>query len=47
LNTFPRKEPTSLTEYDKPLVRRLIEKVTVKDKLNVDFKSGVAVDGNA
>ena len=45
------EQPTTLTEYDEPLVRRLIEKVTVysgkqvaADKSTVEFKSGVTVD---
>jgi len=43
--TFLREQPTALTEYDEPLVRRLIEKVTVyEDKFTVEFKSGVTVD---
>ncbi len=41
----PALQPTALTEYDEPLVRRLIEKVTVyEDKFTVEFKSGVTVD---
>ena len=45
MGTFLREQPTALTEYDEPLVRRLIEKVTVyEDKFTVEFKSGVTVD---
>lgn len=45
--TFLREQLTALTEYDEPLVRRLIEKVTVyEDKFTVEFKSGVTVDVN-
>ncbi len=45
MGTFLRKQPTALTEYDEPLVRRLIEKITVyEDKFTVEFKSGVTVD---
>jgi site-specific DNA recombinase len=29
MGDFLRKQPTAITEYDEPLVRRLIEKVTV------------------
>jgi site-specific DNA recombinase len=37
--------PPGLVEYDKPLVRWLVEKVTVyEDKFTVGFKSGVMVD---
>ena len=44
---FLRKQPTAITEYDEPLVRRLIEKVIVyEDKFTVEFKSGVTVDVN-
>lgn len=45
MGTFLREQPTALTEYDEPLARRLIEKVTVyEDKFTVEFKSGVMVD---
>ncbi|TGA98375.1 resolvase [Sporolactobacillus shoreae] len=45
MGTFLREQPTTLTEYDEPLVRRLIEKVTVyENKFTVEFKSGVMVD---
>lgn len=45
MDAFLREQPTSITEYDEQLVRRLIEKVTVyEDKFIVEFKSGVTVD---
>ena len=45
MDAFLREQPTSITEYDEQLVRRLIEKVTVyEDKFTVEFKSGVMVD---
>jgi site-specific DNA recombinase len=45
MNKFLREQPIALDAYDEPLVRRLIEKVTVyEDKFIVEFKSGVAVD---
>nr|WP_319489331.1 hypothetical protein [uncultured Caproiciproducens sp.] len=45
MGTFLREQPTTLTEYDEPLARRLIEKVIVyEDKFTVEFKSGVTVD---
>lgn len=45
MGNFLRKQPTAITEYDEPLVRRLIEKITVyEDKFTVEFKSGVTVD---
>lgn len=47
MGTFLREQPTALTAYDEPLVRRLIEKVTVyEDKFTVEFKSGVTADVN-
>ena len=47
MGTFLREQPTALTEYDEPLVRRLVEKVTVyEEKFTVEFKSGVTVDVN-
>jgi site-specific DNA recombinase len=45
MSAFLREQPAALTQYDEPLVRRLIEKVTVyEDKFTVEFKSGVMVD---
>jgi site-specific DNA recombinase len=45
MGTFLREQSTALAEYDEPLVRRLIEKVTVyEDKFTVEFKSGVTAD---
>ncbi len=45
MSIFLQKQSTALTAYDEPLVRRLIEKVTVyEDKFTVEFKSGVMVD---
>ena len=45
MGTFLREQSTALTEYDEPLVRRLIEKVTIYEgKFTVEFKSGVTVD---
>lgn len=45
MDIFLREQPTAITEYNEPLVRRLIEKVTVHmDKFTVEFKSGVTVD---
>ena len=45
---LPRREqPTTITEYDEQLIRRLIEKVTIyEDKFTVEFKSGVMVAVN-
>jgi len=45
MSAFLREQPTAITEYDEPLVRRLIEKVTVyEDKFTVEFKSGLTMD---
>ena len=45
MSEFLQKQPTTITEYDEQLVRRLAEKVTVyEDKFTVEFKSGLTVD---
>jgi len=45
MSVFLQEQPTAMTEYDEPLVRRLIEKVTIyEDRFTVEFKSGVTVD---
>lgn len=47
MGAFLREQSTIITEYDEPLVRRLIEKVTIyENKFTVEFKSGVTVDVN-
>ncbi len=47
MGDFLRKQPPAITEYDEPLVRRLIEKITVyEDRFTVEFKSGLTVDVN-
>lgn len=47
MGDFLRKQPIAITEYDEPLVRRLIEKITIyEDKFMVEFKSGVTVEIN-
>ncbi len=44
---FLQEHPGTLTEYDEPLIRRLIEKVNVYgDKFTIEFKSGLTVDIN-
>jgi len=44
ISAFLQEQYTALTEYDEPLDRRMIERVTVyEDKLTVEFKSGVTV----
>ena len=48
MGAFLKEQPTVIAEYDEPLVRRLIEKVTVyEDKFTVEFKSRVTVDVEA
>jgi len=45
MGAFLPEQPTAITEYDEPLVRRPIEKVTVHEgKFTVEFKSGMTVD---
>lgn len=45
MSAFLQEQPTTITEYDEQLIRRLIENVTVyEDKFTVEFKSGVTVD---
>ena len=45
MGAFLQEQPTEITEYDEPLVRRLVEKVTAfEDRFTVEFKSGVTVD---
>lgn len=47
MSSFLHEQPTTLTEYDEQLVKRLIEKVTIfENKFNVEFRSGVTVDVN-
>jgi site-specific DNA recombinase len=47
MSTFLQEQPTTLTEYDESLVRRLVEKVTVYEgKFTLEFKSGLTVDVN-
>ena len=45
MGAFLREQPSTLTEYDEPLIRRLIEKVIIyEDKFTVEFKSGLTVN---
>ena len=45
MSTFLKEQPTTITEYDETLIRRLLEKVTIhEDKFTVEFKSGLTVD---
>ena len=46
MTDFLNEQSCELEEYDEQLVRRLIEKVTVFDeKMNIEFKSGVEIEG--
>jgi len=45
MTKFLNNQPGDLQEYDKPLVRNLIEKITViDDKLTIVFESCVEID---
>lgn len=45
LQDFIRQQPTTITEFDETLVKRLITKITVfEDHFTIDFKSGVIID---
>ena len=45
LQDFIHQQPTTITEFDKTLVKRLITKITVfEDHFTIDFKSGVTLD---
>jgi site-specific DNA recombinase len=47
-NILIHENDTTLTEYNEPLVRRLIEKIAIfEGKLTVEFKSNVTVDVEA
>jgi site-specific DNA recombinase len=45
LQDFIRLQPTTITEFDEILVKRLIEKITVfENRFTVDFKSDITID---
>jgi site-specific DNA recombinase len=45
MDAFRREQPTALAQYDRQLIRRLIEKVTIyENEYAVEFKSGVTAD---
>ena len=45
LQDFIKVQPTTITEFDETLVKRLIAKITVfEDRFTIDFKSGVTID---
>jgi site-specific DNA recombinase len=45
LQDFIRQQPTTITEFDETLVKRLIMKITVfEDHFTVEFKSGITID---
>jgi len=48
MSSFLQEQPSTLTEYDERLLRRLIEKVTIyENKFTVELKSGVTVNVEA
>jgi len=47
MRAFLREQPDGIPEFDEKLVRRLVEKVTVREEgFTVEFKSGVRVVQN-
>ena len=45
LQDFIRSQPTTITEFDEVLVRRLIAKITVfENHFIVEFRSGIAIE---
>ena len=47
MSAFLKDKSITITEYEKQLIRRLIEKVGIfEDKYTVEFKSGMMVDVN-
>lgn len=45
LQDYIRQQPTTITEFDETLVKRLIAKITVfEDRFTIDFKSVVTID---
>ena len=45
MSDFFNEQSCELEEYDEQLVRRLIEKVTIRDdRIEVEFKSGVKIE---
>lgn len=45
LQGFIKSQPTTITEFDETLVKRLITKITVfEDHFTIDFKSGITIE---
>jgi site-specific DNA recombinase len=45
LQDFIHQQPTTITEFDETLVKRLITKITIFEAhFTIDFKSGVTID---
>ena len=45
IQDFIMSQPTTVTEFDETLVRRLIGKIIVyEDRFSVEFKSGLSTD---
>lgn len=48
LQDFIKSQPTTITEFDETLVKRLITKITVfEDHFTLAFKSGVIIENEA
>ena len=44
LQDFIKNQPTTVTEFDEVLVKRLIEKITVyEDHFVIEFRSGITI----
>ena len=45
LQDFIKNQPTTVTEFDEVLVKRLISKITVySNYFTVEFRSGITID---
>ena len=45
LQDFIHQQPTTITEFDETLVKRLIMKITVfEDHFTINFKSGITIN---
>ena len=45
LQDFIKSQPTTITEFDETLVKRLIAKITVfEDYFAVEFRSGITIE---
>ena len=45
LQDFIRSQPTTITEFDEILVKRLISRITIfEDHFTVEFRSGITIE---